>query len=107
MTAVPGPERPGRSAERTVLAWDRTALALLGNGALLLVRDLRGIGPFVVVPAVLAMAAAVTVAVLGRRRAARLLRDPATRAGASPFALVTGVLVAIVAGAVVVALAAG
>jgi hypothetical protein len=80
-------------------------VALLGNGALLLVRDLRGIGLLVIVPAGLALVAAVAVAVLGRRRAAGLREAGTAPVTSAP--LVTGVLVVAVALAVVVALAAG
>lgn len=65
-------ELPGLAAERTALAWDRTAVALLVNVALLLVRDLRGTGSWTLVPGVLALLVMLAVAVLGRRRARRL-----------------------------------
>ena len=84
-------DRPGLQAERTVLAWDRTALALLGNGALLLVGDVRGTSDVLLLAAALAPVAAVTVAILGRRRS-RQLSQPRTDtlAGASLPVLVAG-----------------
>lgn len=79
MTSVGGPRT--LAAERTVLAWDRTALALLGNGALLVLRDVRGAGGPAYVPAASALVVAVVVAVLGRRRARQLGAGPVAGAG--------------------------
>lgn len=50
---VPAPEPgrghrahlPGRPAERTLLAWDRTALLLAGHGAVLMVHEPSSAGP--------------------------------------------------------------
>lgn len=61
---------PGLQAERTVLAWDRTALGLLATGALLL-RDVTTIGALLV-PACAALLLSVLCALIGRRRARRL-----------------------------------
>ncbi|UZJ23410.1 DUF202 domain-containing protein [Rhodococcus antarcticus] len=70
--AEPPPTLP---AERTALAWSRTSLALLGNGALVLLRHLHVDGrPVEVVLAALAVALAVAVALVGRHRNRLLLR---------------------------------
>jgi uncharacterized membrane protein YidH (DUF202 family) len=101
-------DRPGLQAERTVLAWDRTALALLGNGALLLVGDVRGTSDVLLLTAALAPVAAVTVAILGRRRS-RQLSQPRTDtlAGASLPVLVAGADTVSVGFAVLVAMLMG
>lgn len=61
-------DRSGRQPERTVLSWDRTALTLLVNGALLLFRVNHSGELLGWVPAGLALAAALACAVLGRVR---------------------------------------
>lgn len=92
------------AAERTVLAWDRTALALLGNGALLLVRDVRTTGPLALAAAAVALVAALVVAVLGRRRARSLSRPESTTSAAVRPLTVAGGAVTAVGVAVVVVL---
>ncbi|MBW0115135.1 MULTISPECIES: DUF202 domain-containing protein [Pseudonocardia] len=64
-------DRPGRQAERTGLAWERTALALLVNGSLLLLRHSATGGP-AVLAAVIATVAALATAALGLLRARRI-----------------------------------
>ena len=61
----------GLAAERTALAWQRTALALAANGVLLLVREPLGglVGALV---AAAAFALAGVVVAVGRRRAQQL-----------------------------------
>ncbi len=65
-------ELPGLQAERTLLSWDRTALGLLANGALLLLRDVQPLGAARLVPAGAALLLAVLCALAGRRRAKRI-----------------------------------
>ncbi len=68
-----GPE-DGLQAERTALAWSRTSFGVLGNGALLLLRDLHHYsGPLRLAPAALAIVVALLTYIIGRRRQ-RLLR---------------------------------
>jgi hypothetical protein len=64
----------GLQAERTSLAWSRTSFAVLGNGALLLVREFDHFtGPLRLVPALLAVVVALFTTGVGWRRE-RLLR---------------------------------
>jgi uncharacterized membrane protein YidH (DUF202 family) len=71
-----GRER-GLQVERTALAWTRTSFAVLGNGVLLVLKQLphyRGLGPLIVsgVAAVIAL----VVYVIGLRRQQTLGRQP-------------------------------
>ena len=64
----------GLQPERTALAWSRTSFGVLGNGALLLVRELdQYTGTLRVVPAGLAVLIAVITYLVGVRRQ-RVLR---------------------------------
>ncbi len=46
---------PGQAEDRTILAWTRTSFAFLGNGALLMLKNLHGhVGPTAFIPALLA-----------------------------------------------------
>lgn len=68
--SLKGPE-DGLQAERTALAWSRTSFAVLGNGALLLLRELHHYnGPLRLAPAVVV---ALATYLIGLRRQ-RLLR---------------------------------
>jgi uncharacterized membrane protein YidH (DUF202 family) len=69
----------GLQAERTALAWTRTSFAVLGNGALLTVREgLTVRAGHTVQPAAvaLAVATAVTIYLIGRQRQRTLANRP-------------------------------
>ncbi|MET0698395.1 MAG: DUF202 domain-containing protein [Mycobacterium sp.] len=68
---------PGLQAQRTSLAWTRTSFAVLANGALLMVRDIRhhsaGIG---LASAAIAVVLAAVTFLIGVRRQRTLAKDP-------------------------------
>lgn len=97
---------PGLQAERTSLAWERTALALLVNGTLLLLGHLRGTGWSALPVSVVGLVLAVVCAVLGARRARRI-RSGGSVAVARTTIVVTGVAVLIFCLAVMAVLVGG
>lgn len=68
----------GLQAERTLLSWDRMALGLLANGALLMLRDVQPLGTARLVPSGAALLLVVLCALAGRRRANRIGQPTAT-----------------------------
>jgi putative membrane protein len=68
-------ELSGLQAERTLLAWERTALGLLANGALLVLRGTDLTRPSVLIPAAAAVALALIAAVIGLRRRRRFTQS--------------------------------
>ncbi|MGW3625283.1 DUF202 domain-containing protein [Streptomyces sp. NPDC000880] len=67
----------GLQAERTSLAWSRTAFAVLANGVLMLLRDLNQFtGPLRLLPAMMAIVVALAVYVVGRQRQRTLRQRP-------------------------------
>ena len=92
---------PGLQPERTALAWRRTGLVLVA-GSLAALRFLPPvIGPWTVLPVVVGIAAAVAVFVFAHRRH---VAGHATLTGADDarVPLPSGLLLAVVAGAVLV-----
>jgi uncharacterized membrane protein YidH (DUF202 family) len=71
-----GAER-GTQPERTTLAWTRTSLAVLANGAILLLRDVHGEASAIqLVAAGIAAVLAVATYLIGLRRQRILARRP-------------------------------
>lgn len=71
------PPEDGLQAERTSLAWSRTAFAVLVNGVLLILRDLdQFTGPLRLLPAMMAIVVALVVYVVGRQRQRTLRQRP-------------------------------
>lgn len=73
----------GLAAQRTVLAWERTALGILVNGALLVLRDAGSADPVARAGACWAAALAVLTVALGRSRRHAVLAG-ARRADVAP-----------------------
>ncbi|WP_036468618.1 DUF202 domain-containing protein [Mycobacterium genavense] len=67
--------RPRLPLERTTLAWTRTSVAFLVNGALLAIKLLRSpLAPSAVAPAILAVLLALCTSAIAVRRQRALLR---------------------------------
>jgi uncharacterized membrane protein YidH (DUF202 family) len=78
-----GTEAPGLQAERTLLSWERTALGLLANGALLMLRGAGLTGPPILLPAGVALVLSVIATVIGLHRH-RVIGPGAAGAVAAP-----------------------
>jgi uncharacterized membrane protein YidH (DUF202 family) len=66
----------GLQAERTALAWTRTSMAVLVNGALLMAKNFGTYEPIRIVAIGLAVAIALSAYLIGLRRQRRLARRP-------------------------------
>lgn len=94
-------DRPGLQAERTVMAWDRTALGVLANGALLLLRN-QPTRHEQLLPAVGALALGIACAILARLRHHQLIRIPPERMRSAPALLAAITMSVYLLGALVI-----
>lgn len=92
---IPGRD-PGLQPERTAMAWNRTALAMLGNALLVLRVGLQG-QPALTAGALVLLGMAAALVLLGSRRGRWMSRPDPAATSALPFVL-TSVLTAIAAG---------
>ena len=77
---------PGLQVERTGLAWERTAVGALATAVLLVLRVHAASPPTAFLPAAGALALALGLAVIGRRRMRRCVGRPVAAAPAAVFA---------------------
>lgn len=88
---------PGLPSQRTMMAWDRTALALIAHGALLVVRHPGDSDPIRWVGAGLSLVLAMVVAGFGRLRALEIADSDSTRYARVPrtplYVITAGVVV--------------
>ena len=72
--------RKGLQAERTALAWTRTSFAVLGNGAVLMIKNLEGrVETLQLVAVGLAIGIALLMYLIGAQRQRTLCRRPLPR----------------------------
>lgn len=103
MTDVPVLD-PGLQRERTALAWTRTALGLVGNGVLVVVRHERSLSlPVTVALSGLALLVAVIALVAATLRSRIQLRPDHLVAPAYGYVVSLGVLMILLSGATAVA----
>ena len=79
------------------MAWDRTALALIAHGALLVVKNPGESGPARWVPAGLSLALALMVAFFGRTRALEIADSDKTRYARVPTSQLVAITVGVLA----------
>lgn len=102
------PRDPGLQAERTALAWHRTALALVTNALLSLRAGVVSDQPLVLALGSVLVCAAATAAMMGVRRKRMLIDDPQVTAPPPwmPAAVTIAALAACLSGAAGVVAAA-